>query len=582
MGILRHLDRFKVPVAVFANLALLANQLCTQIPPETFESPAYVAGQSIGLDGGDWELLQGSATITQIFADANVRCDFAFDAGGNRARQIKERTATTDSRILEETLHLGSTSILYTGTWNGNAFTGQTTERQSFDPWGERRASDTDPFRASAQDYDRGYSGHEQLDDSGLIHMNGRIYDPELGRMLSPDPVVQMPTYSQNFNRYSYVMNNPLNMTDPTGFSWLSKAFHKVGHWIAEHWKQAVVFVAATVLTFFRVPPNITSAITSALSSALNGGNLGDVAKAGRVGYISGSIGTMTQSFGPLVQTLATAAAAGGASEVMGGKFQDGFVSSIKMQAIVGTARISGQMLISRFTQQYMTGSRNITINEDEMLYKAGYDLHRQMDAGTINASKLSLPKGWKYVNFFRNYKESNLDYAVFENSTNGIRLMTMVGTQTNGDWMDNFLQGLGFKSPQYMAAIKYSLLEQSKAMSSGYSFALNGHSLGGGLAAAAAAVTGAPAAIFNASGLHPMTLRYAGYPGAISRMGQGVIHYGVGGEVLSGLEFTLFNTIAPKPAASYFYSYAPQIRSFSELSPIEWHRPLISMRSIN
>ena len=51
--------------------------------------------------------------------------------------------------------------------------------------------------------------------------LNGRIYDPELGRMLSPDTFVQVPEYSQNFNRYSYVMNNPMNLTDPSGFDWL-------------------------------------------------------------------------------------------------------------------------------------------------------------------------------------------------------------------------------------------------------------------------------------------------------------------------------------------------------------------------
>lgn len=45
----------------------------------------------------------------------------------------------------------------------------------------------------------------------------GRLYDPVLGRFLSPDPYVQMPDFTQNFNRYSYCLNNPLVYTDPTG-----------------------------------------------------------------------------------------------------------------------------------------------------------------------------------------------------------------------------------------------------------------------------------------------------------------------------------------------------------------------------
>ena len=68
----------------------------------------------------------------------------------------------------------------------------------------------------------RGYSGHEHLDSVGLIHMNGRVYDPELGRFLSADPSIQAPTNLQSYNRYSYVMNNPMTLVDPSGYSWLS------------------------------------------------------------------------------------------------------------------------------------------------------------------------------------------------------------------------------------------------------------------------------------------------------------------------------------------------------------------------
>jgi RHS repeat-associated protein len=70
----------------------------------------------------------------------------------------------------------------------------------------------------------RGFTGHEMLDDLGLVHMNGRIYDPLLGRMLSADLVVQNPADLQSYNRYSYVQNRPLTLTDPTGFNSMGSA----------------------------------------------------------------------------------------------------------------------------------------------------------------------------------------------------------------------------------------------------------------------------------------------------------------------------------------------------------------------
>jgi RHS repeat-associated protein len=57
----------------------------------------------------------------------------------------------------------------------------------------------------------------EHWDEFTLINMNGRVYDPVIARFLSPDPYVQAPESSQNFNRYSYCLNNPLNYTDPSG-----------------------------------------------------------------------------------------------------------------------------------------------------------------------------------------------------------------------------------------------------------------------------------------------------------------------------------------------------------------------------
>ncbi len=89
----------------------------------------------------------------------------------------------------------------------------------SFDPWGRRRNPDSWTFNDVPDQYifDRGFTGHEHLDELGLINMNGRMYDPWLGRFLSPDNYVQAPGYSQNLNRYSYALNNPLIYTDPDG-----------------------------------------------------------------------------------------------------------------------------------------------------------------------------------------------------------------------------------------------------------------------------------------------------------------------------------------------------------------------------
>ena len=63
----------------------------------------------------------------------------------------------------------------------------------------------------------RGYGGHEMLPQYRLINMDGRMYDSTLGRFLSPDSYVQEPDNSQNYNRYSYCLNNPLKYTDPDG-----------------------------------------------------------------------------------------------------------------------------------------------------------------------------------------------------------------------------------------------------------------------------------------------------------------------------------------------------------------------------
>ena len=74
-------------------------------------------------------------------------------------------------------------------------------------------------WQAIADSTRRGYTGHEHLDNVMLVHMNGRVYDPAIGRFLSADPIIDCVQDMAGWNRYSYVKNRPLSFTDPSGYS---------------------------------------------------------------------------------------------------------------------------------------------------------------------------------------------------------------------------------------------------------------------------------------------------------------------------------------------------------------------------
>lgn len=93
-------------------------------------------------------------------------------------------------------------------------------EMLAYDAWGKRRNANGDatPDTLDGKIDNRGFTGHEMLDALDLVHMNGRVFDPLVARFMSGDPLVQDPINGQGYNRYSYVLNNPTNLTDPTGF----------------------------------------------------------------------------------------------------------------------------------------------------------------------------------------------------------------------------------------------------------------------------------------------------------------------------------------------------------------------------
>ena len=100
---------------------------------------------------------------------------------------------------------------------------GNVVQRSRFDAWGA-----THPFAAALDpgvpygDPERinvGFTGHDVQLDGGLIHMRGRMYDPLLARFASPDPLRHEAGFTQSYDRFAYVFNNPLTFTDPSGYA---------------------------------------------------------------------------------------------------------------------------------------------------------------------------------------------------------------------------------------------------------------------------------------------------------------------------------------------------------------------------
>jgi RHS repeat-associated protein len=121
--------------------------------------------------------------------------------------------------------HLGSVT---TTSDDGGRVVGATSgswansDAVGYDPWGARRNPDGRSADATAFQRIAGrreFTSHEAIPDIGLVNMNGRVYDSVLGRFLSPDPTVQFVADLQSYNRYSYVLNNPVSYTDPTGYT---------------------------------------------------------------------------------------------------------------------------------------------------------------------------------------------------------------------------------------------------------------------------------------------------------------------------------------------------------------------------
>ena len=173
------------------------------------------------------QIINGATRINYVGPHFEVQTDGANTtytsnvfADGRVVYIQKEETVGPESRgFYVHRDHQGSVDTLVQAY--GSA-TGEVI-RFAFDAFGQRRNLDWGPDTTAARSGDdhfteRGYTGHEHLDGVGVIHMNGRAQEPAIGRMMSPDPVLGSLANPQSQNPYSYVRNNPLTFTDPSGF----------------------------------------------------------------------------------------------------------------------------------------------------------------------------------------------------------------------------------------------------------------------------------------------------------------------------------------------------------------------------
>ena len=193
-----------------------------------------------------------------VLAEGGRSAAFTYNADGNRVKMaVTDSTGNILTRYylggryecdstavgITERLYLGGDAYsapmvlqkVNSGNWTayniGRDYLGSVTHiatasgtlvaEYSYDPWGRLQDPETLEIYYPGDEPElflgRGFTGHEHLSWFGLINMNARLYDPLLGRFLSPDPYVQAPDFTQNLNRYSYALNNPLKYTDKSG-----------------------------------------------------------------------------------------------------------------------------------------------------------------------------------------------------------------------------------------------------------------------------------------------------------------------------------------------------------------------------
>ncbi|MBI5873337.1 MAG: hypothetical protein HZB36_04250 [Candidatus Omnitrophica bacterium] len=174
--------------------------------------------------GSLFEIDSGGKTTKHIFAGSNKVCS----------------VESTGKKYFTHSDHLGSSSIITDQN-------GQQVSHYEYTPYGTIAT-------AEGSDVTRYKFTGKELDNTGLYFYGARYYDPEIGRFVTADTIVQAPYDPQSLNRYTYCRNNPLNYVDPTGHSWWKKFWNAIKAPLI-----AIGIAAAVVFTWGAIAPGITA-----------------------------------------------------------------------------------------------------------------------------------------------------------------------------------------------------------------------------------------------------------------------------------------------------------------------------------
>jgi len=229
--------------------------------------------------------------------------------------------------------HLGSISVITDAN-------GAVIERLRFDVFGAPVDTTTGAAMAnfSASNTDRGYTGHEMDASTGLINMNARLYDPVLGRFLSADTIVPSPGNMQAFNRYSYVLNNPLLYTDPTGHIFfiddiavamlIGAIIGGVSAGIQSDWDFSAVMVGAFIGAVAGLAGFEAYGPLADLGATIAGATAGAAA-----GATAGFLGTMAAGGGKFFKNTANGAFFG----AVGGAVTGGMIQELQVHDVIAS-----------------------------------------------------------------------------------------------------------------------------------------------------------------------------------------------------------------------------------------------------